>query len=367
MRWLWMWVLISGCELPLCEQRGVICTVAGVGGTLGFNGDALDPLGTWMYQPSAIALAPDAPIALATPGSLVIDDFNNMRIRTIGDDDLMRTLVGSGVHGNATVGVPVLESPLENPVDIAFGPEGELYIAELHGMRVLRVDGDGLIEPWAGVVAEPGYSGEGGDATVARFNNVSSVAVDEAGSVYVADTGNHCIRRVDPDHTVHLIAGTPMLPGFVDGVEGNSLNLPQRVRYLDGKLWIADTNNHAVRLLDLASGELTTLVGTGTPGFSGDEGPATEAQLNGPFGAHPTEDGGLYIADSYNNRVRYVDPDGVIHTFAGDGQKAFGGDEGYAVDAQLNFPSDVVPDAGGALWFTDMFNGAVRHIAGKRP
>ena len=351
--------LLAGCG-DVCDRAGVICTVAGVGGTLGFNGDGEPALETWMYQPSALAVRPD-------DGQLVIDDFNNMRIRVLDEVGSLTTIVGNGVHSYATVGLPALESALENPIDIAYAPDGTLYIAELHGMRVLKVDSDGIMEPVCGVVGEPGFNGDDQTATATWFNNVSSVTVDEAGLLYTADTANHLLRTVDAEGVVRTVAGEPLVFGFVDGAGGAArFNLPQRVRYHDGSVWVADTFNHAVRRYDVETGEVVTIAGTGVAGFSGDGGPGTSAQLNMPYGVQPDDEGGAWIADSMNHRVRYVDAGGEISTVVGDGQRAFGGDGGFAVEAQLNVPSDVLPDGQGGFWLTDMFNGAVRHVAGGR-
>lgn len=346
--------LLAACGGP-CDRAGNICTVVGVPGTFGYNGEGFGLLESWLYQPTALAWAPS--------GELAVNDYNNFRVRLAGDDDVLRTVVGNGAHAYALAGAPALETSLENAVDIAYGPDGALYIAELHGMRVLRVDGDAVVEEVAGVVGEAAHGGDDGPALSARMKDPSGVTVGDDGVVYISDAGNHCLRAVGPDGTMRALAGTPMTPGFIDGMGPTALNLPQHIRYHDGFVYIADSQNHAIRRYEVATGNLTTVAGTGTGAFSGDGGLAIEAALNRPYGVYPLDDGGLLIADSGNNRIRHVSPEGVISTIAGNGEQSWSGDEGDAVEAALAFPVDMITDDRGDVWVADMANGIIRRIA----
>ncbi|MFN7146005.1 MAG: hypothetical protein ACK4YP_19670, partial [Myxococcota bacterium] len=160
------------------EEPGTVCRVAGTG-DLGFNGEGLPALESWLYFPSAVRAHPD--------GRLVVVDFNNMRVRALDPDGTLVTLVGNGDHAWSSPGAPALETALENPIDAVFAPDGTAYILPLHEARVLHLGADGIVTPCAGS-GEVGYAGDGGDALTAAMSEASGLAVDEAGTLYIADT-----------------------------------------------------------------------------------------------------------------------------------------------------------------------------------
>ena len=206
--------------------------------------------------------------------------------------------------------------------------------------------------------------GDEGSAVEAQLNRPDRVAVDRAGNLYIADQSNHSIRKVDATGTITTIAGTGAR-GF-SGDEGPAaeaqLAYPHAVS-VDGagNLYIADTSNHRVRKVD-ATGTITTIAGTGARGFSGDEGPAAEAQLAYPHAVSVDGAGNLYIADTSNHRVRKVDATGTITTIAGTGARGFSGDEGPAAEAQLAYPHAVSVDEAGNLYIADTFNQRIRKV-----
>lgn len=331
---------------PRCADPGVICTLAGIPGLQGYNGEHLPARGTMLYFPSSLALDPE--------GRLTVDDFNNMRIRRL-EGGILTTIAGNGVHAYATPGALALDSAMENPVDIAWDETGALVIAELHAARVLRVDEDGRLVVIAGT-GDPGFAGDGGPATDATLSQAGGIAITAEGELVVADTDNHCLRHVDASGTITSLVG--------DGLPAQDpahLDRPQKVRVLGRQAWVADTNNNRIQRVDLDTGAVVTVAGTGAPGDTGDGGPATAATLNQPYGVHPDPDGGLWIADTGNHRVRYVHPDGTLETVAGTGVEGFAGDEGPATEAALDFPIDVLRD-GDTLYIADMLNGTVREI-----
>lgn len=338
--------------LAACAPAPTIDTVAGIGGVLSAGEDGLPATETGLFLPSALAFDPR--------GRLVIDDFNNFRIRRLEDDDTLTTIAGWGVHGWATIGADPLRTDLENPIDIAYLPGGDLLIAEFHTGRVLRVAD--TVELFAGGWQDQvGYAGDGGPATSAVLSELRGVAAGPDGRVWLSDTDNSCVRVIE-DGTIRHVAGDPE-PGFADGGPGEArFFLPERLRVRGGTLWVADTQNHAIRTIDTETLEVTTVAGTGTPGFAGDGGPATEAQLSAPTGVWPLPDGGFVIADSQNHRIRLVDADGVVSTLAGTGVPGFAGDGGPALEAQLYAPADVLADDDGTLYVADMANGAIRAI-----
>ncbi len=330
-----------------------------LGALLGCGGPAtIETVATGLRQPTAVAL--DA------RGRLWIDDFNRFEVRRLEPDGALTTQVGRGEHGWAELGAHRLDTPLENPIDVAFRPDGTLLVAELHTGRVLAVDvadPDGRVALFAGGhEGQLGYAGDGGPATGALLSELRGVAAGDDGRVWLADTQNHCVRVVDADGTIDLAAGD-VVPGLVDGgPEEARFAMPERLRVRDGAVWVADTQNHAIRRIDAETFEVETVAGTGVAGFGGDGGAADEALLDAPTGVWPLVDGGFVVADSLNHRVRWVDADGVITTIAGTGQPGFAGDGGLAVDARLNWPADVVADEDGTVYVADLANGAVRAL-----
>jgi sugar lactone lactonase YvrE len=256
-------------------------------------------------------------------------------------------------------------------VDIAYSSAGELYLSELHGARVLRVGADGLIETYVGSAESPGYpgfSGDGGPALGAEMSESFGIALADDGTLFIADTGNARVRIVSPDGIIDTLAGGPK-PGFADGVgEAAQLNSPRGLHYDAGYLYVADTNNHAVRRIDVQSGEVVTVAGTGVGGFGGDGGPAAAAQLSAPVGVSVGPDGAIYIADSGNHVLRRVDLDGVITTIAGQpGVNGFAGD-GLALDqALLDWPNDVLISDAGDLYVVDTLNSRLRMVRSYLP
>jgi len=359
---MWLWLAIA-CTGPSdtedwCAEPGLICRVAGTG-QLGFNGDGLPAEESWLYWPSALEFTAE--------GQLAVVDFNNMRIRVLTSADKFRTIAGSGDHAWSHPGSTAKNSALENPVDVAFLPDGSFYIAALHEARILYVGLDGHISAVAGTGTE-GFSGDGGLAADAELSEAAGITTDDAGNLYIADTQNHCIRQVSPDGQINTLAGHGMAgyAGDGDDLDGVMFNTPERIKWWNGSLYVADSFNHAIRRLDLETREVESVAGIGVPGYSGDGGPASEATLNTPYGMDIAPDGTLYIADSGNNVIRRVDPDGTISTLAGTGIAGFTGDDGPALEATLSLPVDVLVEGSDpvtGLYVADMRNGAIRYIS----
>ena len=237
---------------------------------------------------------------------------------------------------------------LENPFDLAADPTGGFYVAELHSARILHVDAGGSLTVVAGC-GKPGYAGDGGPATEAFLSESAGVAVHDDGRVFVADTGNDVIRVVEVDGTIATMA-----TGFA---------APQHLRVFGDELFVAEREAHAIRRIDLASGAMDVVAGTGVAGFSGDGGPAIDAQLARPIGMTMGPDGNLYIADSENNVVRRVHEDGMIETVLGAAGEAGFSDLPIAIDdARLSDPADLLFGPDDRLYVADMLNGAVRAV-----
>ncbi|EDN72014.1 NHL repeat protein [Beggiatoa sp. SS] len=211
-----------------------------------------------------------------------------------------------------------------------------------------------------------GFAGDGGPATAAQLNSPLGMGIDSAGNLYIADTENHRIRKIDSSGNISTVAGDGNRGYSGDGAAAVSakLNNPMWVS-LDsaGNLYIADTGNNVVRKLDIASGNISTVAGDSSVGVAGDGGPATAAQLSYPTGIDIDTAGNLYIADSSNHRIRKVDTTGNITTIAGDGTPGFAGDGKIATAAQLNAPTQVMVDSTGQVYIADTSNHRIRKVS----
>ena len=282
----------------------------------------------------------------------------------------INTVAGDGqwiYHGD---GVLATSAPVFLPNGLAVDGAGNLFFSDSSNNRVRRVDAKtGLISTVAGD-GTAGYSGDNGTATQAEVNNPTGLVLDGAGDLYIADSANNLIRRVDAvTGLITTVAGTPGTTGYTGdgGLAANAtLTGPQGLALTPaGDLLIADSGNAAVRLLTFASNHITTVAGTGAQGYNGDSILATTAQLNEPWGVAARSDGAIAIADLNNHRIRLVSTAGVITTVAGTGVRGFSGDSSAAATAQLNSPAAVAFDPAGDLLIADAGNNRVRGIYGS--
>ncbi|MGH3843965.1 MAG: protein kinase domain-containing protein [Pseudonocardiaceae bacterium] len=311
------------------------------------------------------------PAALAQlyyPTGVAIDRSGNIyiaegdRIRKIDQNGRISTVAGTGESGFSGDGGPATKAQLGDPVTVAVDDAGNLYIADRPNLRIRKVDAAGTITTVAGN-GTPGDVGDGGPAIAAELNGPTGVAVDQAGNLYIADTFNDRIRKVDPGGRISTIAGNG-IPGYSgDGGLATSAQLALPLALVidrDGNIVIADSGNYRVRTVD-HHGTITSTAGTG-PDYPGDGGPATHAHLRGPYLAHVDKLGRLYIADSDNHRIRRVDPSGTITTIAGTGLPGYSGDGGDAINQKLNRPTSLLLDPAGNLYIADTDNHRVRKV-----
>ncbi|MER5297741.1 RICIN domain-containing protein [Streptomyces pharetrae] len=282
-------------------------------------------------------------------------------------DDLtpdITTVAGTGDAGAQGDDGPAVAARLDRPYGLAMDSTGTLYFSDHNNHQVRKVTTDGRIRTVAGT-GTAGFGGDQGPALSAQLDGPREVAVDRAGNLYIADSENHRIRKVTADGQIGTVAGTGTA-GF-SGDDGPAvaaeLNCPYGIAVdSTGNLYIADTDNHRIRQIT-PDGKIRTVAGTGTPGFSGDGGAATAAQLNTPYGVAVDGAGSLYITDAENHRVRRVAGDGTISTVAGTGTDGFSGDGGPATSAQLNYPFGLAVDCVGALYIADYVNNRIRKVA----
>ena len=313
-------------------------------------------------------------VAVDSVGNVYIADTNNHKIRKIDSSGIMTTIAGTGTSGYLATqdGGAATSAQLNNPEGVAVDSAGNVYIGDYGNHRIRKVDSSGIISTFAGT-GTAGYvaTQDGGPATAARLNYPKALAVDSAGNVYIADSKNHRIRKINSSGIISSIAGTGIL-GYVATQDGGAataaqLNFPRGVAVDSaGNVYIGDSNNNRVRKVD-SSGIISTFAGTGTAGYvaTQDGGPATAAQLNGPYELAVDSAGNVYIADTVNNRIRKVNSSGIITTFAGiAGNGGFSGDGGLATAALFNGILGVAVDSAGNVYIADSGNKRVRMVLG---
>jgi sugar lactone lactonase YvrE len=334
-------------EIRMVTPDGIMTTVAG-NGTQGFSGDGGPAISAQLNYPVAVAVDGS--------GNLFVADRQNNRIRMVNSNGVISTVTGSA-PGFSGDGGPAVSALISDPRGVGVDVAGNVFIADSGNNRIRMVNAAGIITTVAG--STPGFSGDGGLATSAQLALPVDVAVDGAGNIFIADRGNYRIRRINPSGVITSVAGKTDDGG---SASSSQLNYPNVVAADGaGNVFIADTDSQRVRKV-ATSEVITTVAGNGTVGFSGDGGPAPFAQLNYPAGIAVDRNGNVFIADTRNNRIREVVPGGIIATIAGNGKPGFAGDGGSASDAQLNAPSAVAVDQTGNVFISDTSNQRVRKI-----
>lgn len=328
-----------------CEPApGTICTVVG-SGRAGLAGDEGPAWRAEVYLPMDATVGPG--------GALYVVDWNNHRIRLVEDPlgtDVVETCAGSGRLGDGPPG-PALEADFNHPTDIVFDDAGRLWIAAWHNSRIRMVDF--TTETLSDIAGTGGraYAGDGGPAASAVLDLPAGLDFDGEGNLYFVDQANQVIRRITTEGTIERVAGVCVTNECAEGE--TAVACPEG----SGRTYCGD---------DVAACSLPCM-----PAYGGDGGPALEARFAMPFGqsADPSgrlaiaRDGAIYFADSHNNRIRVITPDGTVDTLAGTGERGYGGDGGPAASAQMDNPVDVELDAEQTtLYFTDTFNHCVRAV-----
>ena len=321
---------------------GNISTVAG-SGNFGFAGDGGAALSASLRTPAGIAFDPS--------GNLLIADQYNGRIRSVNGGNIS-TVAGGGSIGD---GGPAPFASLGLPGAVAKDSSGNVYFADGTNNRIREISASGVVSTVAGTGVQ-GYSGDDAAATSAMLSNPTSLTLDSSGNLYIYDAGNFRIRKVDTGGNITTVAGngTCCYSGDTGTATSAQINYGYGIAVDgSGNVYIADTNNQRIR--KVSGGNITTVAGTGTYGYSGDNAAATSANLASPQGVAVDGSGNIFIADSNNNRVREVSGTNIT-TVAGNGTCCFSGDSGPATGAQLNAPRGVMVDAAGNLYIADNSN-----------
>jgi glucose/arabinose dehydrogenase len=333
---------------------GLITRVAGTGAP-GNTGDDGPATGAQLREPVGVAV-------IAAGDVLIADTLNN-EVRKVSAGVITR-VAGTGAPGNTGDDGPATEAQLNRPFGVAVTPDGGFLIADSGNSVVRKVSAAGVITRVAGT-GTPGNTGDDGPATDAQLFSPFAVAVTPDGGFLIADSGNNVVRKVSAAGVITRVAGTgaPGNTGDDGPATDAQLHEPTGVAVNpNGEFLIADGLNNEVRKVSVA-GVITRVAGTGTPGNAGDDGPATDAQLNRPIGIVVMPDGGFLIADTFNSVVRQVSAAGVITRVAGTGTPGNTGDDGPATDAQLHEPTGMALTSDGGFLIADVLNNEVRQVS----
>lgn len=357
-------------------QPGHTCTWAGLKGEVGYNGDGQHRLATLINEPQDLLFLPD--------GSAWFTDFNNFLIRRILPDGTVETMVGMAdpifpgdgpFTGIPPGGAPGDEWMLNHPTNLLLTPDGDVLVVAWHNHKLLSVDPtSGFVQLICGGGA--GFAGDGQLASPQTlFRQIQDATYDDAGNLYIVDQQNGRVRMLAADGMVSTVAGDGTIGTLGDGgpalaaqfswARGSNPNPSGGIVFHAGKLYIADTEAATIRALDLATGFIDRVAGTGEPGDSGDDGPALEARLRGPRDLEIGPDGDLYFADTDNGKVRAIDLEaGVIRTVVGTGALGLDEAEGQpALETTLRRPFGVAFDPEGDLYVLDSLNSRIVKVA----
>jgi HYDIN/CFA65/VesB family protein/NHL repeat-containing protein len=336
---------------------GDITTVAG-------NGSASMPILVTGVAPQGVVLYDPWGVLEDTSGNIFVSDQGNCMVRgLVESQDLVDFFAGDGTCGYGGDGQPATQAELKYPYGVARDSSGNIYIADTYNCIVREVDTSGVIGTFAGSPDSCGYSGDGGPATSAELSHPNGVYVDSRNNVYIADGDNSVIRKVT-NGTITTVAGDGQSGFSGDGgpAIAAELNNPSAVTADGaGNLYIADTTNNRIREIVADTGNINTVAGNGYALFSGD-GIATQNSLYYPWDVKADANGNLFIADTSNQRLRWVTPGGIMTTFAGAGLAEYKGDGGPAPQAELDNPTGIFEDASGSFLVADEFNLRIRGI-----
>jgi hypothetical protein len=344
------------------DPSGAITRFAGNPGSYGSSGNG--------GPATAAALGTPWDVAVDSVGNVYIADYGNDTIRKVDTSGIIST-VGNGVGTFSGDGGPATAAAI-NATDIAVDLAGNIFIADDERYVIRKVGASGTISTVAGNrvngVEYIGSRSDGGPATAAQLYSPNGVTVDSAGNIYISETDFYnTIRKVTPSGIISTIAGDSIFGSSGYSGDGGpataaQLSYPRGLAVdLVGNLYIADSGNSVIRKV-APSGIISTIAGNGTSGYSGDGGPATAAQLDTPWDVAVDSAGNIYIADSWNNCIRKVDPTGVITTVAGNGTQGYSGDGGPATGAQFYIPFGVAVDLQGNIYIADSGNNRVRKV-----
>ena len=333
----------------------IITTVAG-NGTNGYGGDGGQATDAELNYPYGSAF--DA------AGNLYIVDTFNSLILKINASGIITTIAGNGTNGYSGDGGQATDAVLNHPDGVAVDMTGNLYVADENNDCIRKINTLGIITTIAGD-GTYGYSGDGGQATLAKLYAPSAVVLDGSKNIYIVDKNNNRVRKINTSGIISTVAGNGSCCGFSgDGGQATSAQLyyPSSMAFdAVGNFYIADVGNMRIRMVN-TSGIISTVAGSGFPTFGGDGGNATACDLYNPNAVAVDNTGNLFITDQGNSRIRMVNTLGIINTVAGNGINGFNGDGGLADTTSLNAPNGITADVNGNLYIADTGNNRIRKV-----
>jgi sugar lactone lactonase YvrE len=330
-------------------------TIAG-NGVMGYSGDGGQATAAEIHNPDFMAI--DA------VGNVYVTDYYNYVIRKITPAGIISTFAGTGSPGFSGDGGQATAASFDDPLGIAIDAAGNIYMSDELNNRIRKINSSGVITTIGGN-GTAGFSGDGGQATNAELSWPAGLAFDASGNLYIGDYANSAIRKITPAGIITTVAGNGVRGFSGDGGQATAaeMNLIHGlVTDAAGNIYFDDFNNNRVRKVTPA-GIITTIVGNGVGGFSGDGGPATAAELNTATGIDIDAAGNLYIADYSNSAIRMVNTSGIISTIAGNNIAGYSGDGGPATAAELNYAYATILDHSGNIYISDAGNMRLRVFA----
>jgi streptogramin lyase len=327
-------------------------------GEKGFSGDGGPAAQAQLNNPFGVVRGPD--------GAIYFCDTSNHRIRKVDADGKVSTVAGTGRRGYAGDGGAALQAGLNEPYEVRFDEAGNLFFVEMSNNLVRRVDARTRIISTVAGSGKEGFSGDGGPATNATLKQPHSIQFAPNGDLYICDLGNHRIRKVNmKTGIITTFAGNGEHAPTPDGarIEGTPLNSPRAIDFdRAGNLWLALREGNQVYKLDLKTGTLHHFAGTGKQGFTGNGGPAKEAALSGPKGICVAPDGNIYLADTESHSIRMIDlKKGTLELVAGIGELG-DGPEGDPLKCRMTRPHGIFVDTDGAIFIGDTEAHCIRVI-----
>jgi len=333
-----------------------VTTIAGTG-VAGFSGDGGPGVKAQINNPYGLVTGPD--------GALYFCEIGNHRVRRLDrKTGVISTFAGSGRKGYAGDGGAALEAQMNEPYELRFDRDGNLFIDEMQNHVIRRVDARTRVITTVAGTGSPGFAGDGGPAASAQFRQPHSIAFDPQGRLLVCDIGNHRVRRLDlGTGRIETWLGTGERQATPDGapLAGTPINGPRAIAATaDGDFFLVLREGNAVYRIDAKGNRYQHIGGTGVSGYEGDGGPAAKAKLSGPKGISWTPRG-IFLADTESHTIRVINQEGIIRTIAGTGTRGDGPD-GDPLQCQLARPHGIFVAADGTIYIADSENHRIRMI-----
>ncbi len=341
-------------SFPFVIQAQTITTIAG-NGIAGYSGDNGPATVAKLHQPAFMCYDQF--------GNLLITDSYNNVVRKVNTSGIITTIAGNGNAGYSGDNGLATAAELRVPLGIAVDAMGNIYFAEYRNNVIRKINTAGIISTIAGN-GVAGYSGDNGPATNAKLNLPYGLAIDKFGNIYFPEVLNYCVRKINTSGVISTIAGNGTYGFSGDGGSATAAQFryPGGIAISDtGDIFVADYQNHRIRKINSA-GIINTFAGNGTSGNTGDNGAATDAELNAPNSVYIDDDNNVYITDCYANIVRKVNTTGIITTIAGNGTVGYSGDNGPATLAQMSNPIGLCINKAGNIFVAEYDNNIIRKI-----